>query len=87
MSFPSTSPNPAADDGAMSVSGVELERRAYRRKRQLQSVAVSMVSTVVLALVVVVGLQMSPAGRMSRRRSSPPNTLPSVSRKCWTACG
>ena len=56
MSLPS--PSPVA--GAASVSDVELDRRAWRRKRQLRSVAISMLSTVVLALVVVVGLQMSP---------------------------
>lgn len=56
MSLPS--PSPVA--GAASVSDVELDRRAWRRKRQLRSVAISMLSTVVLALVVVVCLQMSP---------------------------
>ena len=42
------------------TSDVELERRAYRRRQQLKSVVISMVSTVVLALVIVVGLQLSP---------------------------
>ena len=53
-------PGTAADGGAAPVSDVERERRAYRRRQQYRSVAVSMVSTVVLALVIVVGLQLSP---------------------------
>jgi polar amino acid transport system permease protein len=41
-------------------SGLELERRAYRKKQGYRSVAVSLVSTVVFAVVVVVALRATP---------------------------
>lgn len=43
-----------------AVSGVELDRRATRRNEHIRSILVSIVSSVVLALVIVVGLKMSP---------------------------
>lgn len=55
------------------VSEVELSRRAYRKKQQLQSVMTSLISTIVFVAIIVIGLKMSPVGRVSRRRSSPPN--------------
>lgn len=42
------------------MSGVELDRRATRRNEHIRSILVSIVSSVVLALVIVVGLKMSP---------------------------
>ncbi len=42
------------------VSEVELSRRAYRKQQQLKSVVTSLVSTIVLAVIVVTGLKMSP---------------------------
>lgn len=42
------------------VSEVELSRRAYRKQQQLKSVVTSLVSTIVLAVIVVMGLKMSP---------------------------
>lgn len=41
-------------------SEVELSRRAYRKKQQLQSVATSLISTIVFAAIIVIGLKMSP---------------------------
>lgn len=43
-----------------AVSEVELSRREYRRRQQLKSVAISLVSTIVLVAVVVVVLMLSP---------------------------
>lgn len=42
------------------VSEVELSRRVYRKKQQLQSVATSLISTIVFAAIIVIGLKMSP---------------------------
>lgn len=42
------------------VSEVELARRAYRKKQQLQSVVTSLISTIVLVAIIVIGLKMSP---------------------------
>ena len=42
------------------VSEVELSRRAYRKKQQLQSVATSLISTIAFAAIIVIGLKMSP---------------------------
>lgn len=42
------------------VSEVELSRRAYRRSQQLKSVITSLVSTLVLAAVIITGLKLSP---------------------------
>ncbi|MBW3078642.1 amino acid ABC transporter permease [Bifidobacterium simiiventris] len=56
-----TSQDLATDAAATPpVSEVELSRRAYRRRQQLKSVVTSLVSTIVLAVIVVVGLQLSP---------------------------
>ncbi|OZG63129.1 ABC transporter permease [Bifidobacterium lemurum] len=52
------SDGPAHDSAA--VSEVELSRRDWRRKQQLKSVATSLVSTIVLAAIVVAGLKLSP---------------------------
>lgn len=51
---------PEVDAGAPPVSDVERERRAYRRNQQLRSVIISLVSTLVLVVIVVIGLMMSP---------------------------
>lgn len=42
------------------VSEVELFRRAYRKKQQLQSVMTSLISTIVFVAIIVIGLKMSP---------------------------
>ena len=42
------------------TSEVELSRRAYRKRQQLKSVITSLISTIVLAAIIVVGLEMSP---------------------------
>lgn len=42
------------------VSEVELSRRAYRKKQQLQSVVTSLISTIVFVAIIVIGLKMSP---------------------------
>lgn len=42
------------------VSDVELARRAYRKKQQLQSVVTSLISTIVFVAIIVIGLKMSP---------------------------
>ena len=42
------------------VSEVELSRRAYRKKQQLQSVVTSLISTSVFVAIIVIGLKMSP---------------------------
>ena len=43
-----------------NISRIERSRRAFRKNQQLKSVLTSMVSTVVLALVIAVGLHLSP---------------------------
>lgn len=43
-----------------AVSEVERFRRDWRRKQQLKSVVTSLVSTIVLAIIVVTGLKLSP---------------------------
>ena len=50
----------AASDATSQVSDVERSRREYRRRQQLKSVVTSLVSTIVLAAIVVTGLKMSP---------------------------
>ena len=50
----------AASDATSKVSDVERSRREYRRRQQLKSVVTSLVSTIVLAAIVVTGLKMSP---------------------------
>ena len=47
-------------DATPPVSAVEQDRRAYRRRQQLKSVAVSLVSTIALVAIVIIGLKMSP---------------------------
>lgn len=42
------------------VGEVELSRRAYRKKQQLQSVVTSLISTIVFVAIIVIGLKMSP---------------------------
>lgn len=42
------------------VSEVELARRTYRKKQQLQSVMTSLISTIVFVAIIVIGLKMSP---------------------------
>lgn len=42
------------------VSEVELSRRTYRKKQQLQSVMTSLISTIVFVAIIVIGLKMSP---------------------------
>ncbi|WP_394902720.1 amino acid ABC transporter permease [Bifidobacterium pseudocatenulatum] len=42
------------------VSEIELSRRAYRKKQQLQSVVTSLISTIVFVAIIVIGLKMSP---------------------------
>lgn len=42
------------------ISEVELSRRAYRKKQQLQSVVTSLISTIVFVAIIVIGLKMSP---------------------------
>lgn len=41
-------------------SDIEQNRRAFRRNQQLKSVAISVVSTLILAILVVIGLRLSP---------------------------
>ncbi|OZG63693.1 ABC transporter permease [Bifidobacterium hapali] len=50
----------AASNATSQVSDVERSRREYRRRQQLKSVVTSLVSTIVLAAIVVTGLKMSP---------------------------
>lgn len=57
MSIPDNDPSILADS---QVSEVELSRRTYRKQQQLKSVVTSLVSTIVLTVIVVVGLKMSP---------------------------
>lgn len=57
MSVSDHRPDDLADH---QVSEVELSRRAYRKKQQLQSVATSLISTIVFAAIIVIGLKMSP---------------------------
>lgn len=42
------------------VSEIELSRRAYRKKQQLQSAVTSLISTIVFVAIIVIGLKMSP---------------------------
>ncbi|OZG50281.1 amino acid ABC transporter permease [Bombiscardovia coagulans] len=44
----------------IQVSSVQREREAYQRKQNLKSVATSVISTIVFAFLVAVGLQLSP---------------------------
>ena len=60
--------------GTTTVSQVELERQAYRRKQRNKSIATSLISTVILVAVVVVALHNSQAGHESRKPSSPLST-------------
>ncbi|WP_270188821.1 amino acid ABC transporter permease [Bifidobacterium pseudocatenulatum] len=48
------------DPAEHQVSEVELSRRAYRKKQQLQSVVTSLISTIVFVAIIVIGLKMSP---------------------------
>lgn len=41
-------------------SQVEIDRRLYRKRQSLKSVATSIVSTLVLVALIVVGLKLSP---------------------------
>lgn len=50
----------AASNATSPVSDVERSRREYRRRQQLKSVVTSLISTIVLAAIVVTGLKMSP---------------------------
>lgn len=43
-----------------NISAVELERQGYIRRQNLRSVGISIVSTLVLAALIVVGLKLSP---------------------------
>lgn len=52
--------NAVASNAPSPVSDVERSRREYRRRQQLKSVVTSLVSTIVLAAIVVTGLKMSP---------------------------
>ena len=57
MSISDNRPDDLADH---QTSEVELSRRAYRKRQQLKSVITSLISTIVLAAIIVVGLEMSP---------------------------
>lgn len=83
----SISDNRPDDLAGHQTSEVELSRRAYRKRQQLKSVITSLISTIVLAAIIVVGLEMSPDGRGSRRRSSPLNTSQHHCLRYWLACG
>lgn len=56
----SISDNRPDDLAGHQTSEVELSRRAYRKRQQLKSVITSLISTIVLAAIIVVGLEMSP---------------------------
>lgn len=56
----SISDNRPDDLAGHQTSEVELFRRAYRKRQQLKSVITSLISTIVLAAIIVVGLEMSP---------------------------
>ena len=56
----SISDNRPDDLAGHPTSEVELSRRAYRKRQQLKSVITSLISTIVLAAIIVVGLEMSP---------------------------
>lgn len=56
----SISDNRPDDLASHQTSEVELSRRAYRKRQQLKSVITSLISTIVLAAIIVVGLEMSP---------------------------
>lgn len=61
-------PDDAAErrDGPLPVSDLELGRRAYRRRQTTRSIAVSLLSTVVFAVVVGVVLVNSPGWQVTR---------------------
>ena len=50
---------PGSPDGRQ-ISEIELSRRAYRRQQQVRSVLTSLVSTIVLTAIIIIGLKMSP---------------------------
>ena len=54
----SISDNRPDDLAGHQTSEVELSRRAYRKRQQLKSVITSLISTIVLAAIIVVGLEM-----------------------------
>lgn len=56
----SISDNRPDDLAGHQTSEVEFSRRAYRKRQQLKSVITSLISTIVLAAIIVVGLEMSP---------------------------
>lgn len=56
----SISDNRPDDLAGHQTSEVEHSRRAYRKRQQLKSVITSLISTIVLAAIIVVGLEMSP---------------------------
>lgn len=56
----SISDNRPDDLAGHQTSEVELSRRAYRKRQQLKSVITSLISTIVLAAIIVVGLEMTP---------------------------
>ncbi len=45
---------------SFTVSDVELDRQAYRKKQSLTSVVTSIISTIVFAVLIIVGLKLSP---------------------------
>lgn len=60
IAFMSTSDSDRTGCAAHAISEIERSRRAYRKRQQITSVATSLASTIVLALVVALGLKLSP---------------------------
>lgn len=83
----SISDNRPDDLAGHQTSEVELSRRAYRKRQQLKSVITSLISTIVLAAIIVVGLEMSPGWPRAKETFFSPEyfaaSLPEVLTGLW----
>ncbi|MCH4208962.1 amino acid ABC transporter permease [Bifidobacterium sp.] len=74
-------------NGGYAVSQVELGRRGFRRSQQIKSVITSIVSTIVLAVIIIVGLELSPGWSHVKETFFSPEyfvkSLPDVAKGLW----
>ncbi|MCI1218979.1 MAG: amino acid ABC transporter permease [Bifidobacterium sp.] len=77
----------AALNEAYTVSKVELDRRGFRHSQQIKSVITSIVSTIVLAAIIIVGLELSPGWSHVKETFFSPEyfvkSLPDVAKGLW----
>lgn len=77
----------AALNETYTVSKVELDRRGFRHSQQIKSVITSIVSTIVLAAIIIVGLELSPGWSHVKETFFSPEyfvkSLPDVAKGLW----